>query len=129
MKIATLIIICCMIGGCVENHSVFNDSYSPTVSYSNENLSDLTGVEATPRPQKSPYLYYNNVNTPVPPPVSVSTETEQRKVVVVFVTKTGNKYHKNGCRYLKQSKISIGLSKAKENGYCPCSVCKPHHHF
>ena len=29
----------------------------------------------------------------------------------VYVTKTGSKYHNDGCRYLSQSKISIDLSK------------------
>ncbi len=43
----------------------------------------------------------------------------------VYVTRTGRKYHKEGCRYLSKSKIPIKLSKAKEQGYTPCSVCKP----
>ena len=43
----------------------------------------------------------------------------------VFVTKTGSKYHNDGCRYLSQSKISIDLSAAIAKGYGPCSVCKP----
>jgi hypothetical protein len=43
----------------------------------------------------------------------------------VYITRTGRKYHKEGCRYLSKSKIPIKLSKAKEQGYTPCSVCKP----
>jgi hypothetical protein len=43
--------------------------------------------------------------------------------VTVYVTNTGKKYHEDGCRYLKQSKIPISLSDAKEQGYAPCSVC------
>ena len=43
---------------------------------------------------------------------------------VVYVTKTGTKYHKNGCKYLEKSKIEISLEKAKKS-YGPCSVCKP----
>ena len=43
----------------------------------------------------------------------------------VYVTKTGSKYHKDGCKYLSQSKISIDLSAAIAKGYGPCSVCKP----
>ena len=42
----------------------------------------------------------------------------------VYVTRTGTKYHRGGCRYLKYSKIAIALDKAKQN-YSPCSVCKP----
>ena len=49
----------------------------------------------------------------------------QTKSVTVYITKTGKKYHKAGCRHLKQSKISIKLKDAKANGYEPCKVCKP----
>ena len=43
----------------------------------------------------------------------------------VYITKTGKKYHKGSCRYLRSSKISISLEDAKAKGYTPCSVCKP----
>ena len=43
----------------------------------------------------------------------------------VYITKTGSKYHNDGCRYLSQSKISIDLASAISKGYGPCSVCKP----
>src|SRR5688500_17421093 len=43
----------------------------------------------------------------------------------VYVTKTGEKYHDDGCRYLSRSKISTTLQDAKANGYTGCSVCKP----
>ena len=45
--------------------------------------------------------------------------------ITVYRTKTGEKYHRNGCRYLKKSKIAITLKKAKELGLEPCSVCDP----
>ena len=41
----------------------------------------------------------------------------------VYVTETGTKYHKAGCRYLNNSKIRKRLSEAKNEGYEPCSVC------
>jgi competence protein ComEC len=44
---------------------------------------------------------------------------------VVYVTETGGKYHADGCRYLKKSKIKISLSDAQGRGYEPCSVCDP----
>lgn len=43
----------------------------------------------------------------------------------VYTTKTGKKYHKSNCRYLKYSKKEIKLDKAKELGYQACKVCKP----
>jgi len=45
--------------------------------------------------------------------------------VTVYVTNTGSKYHRSGCRYLSQSKIAISLSQAKAQGYTACSVCDP----
>jgi len=43
----------------------------------------------------------------------------------VYVTKTGEKYHKSTCRYLKNSKKEITLAIALEKGFTACSVCKP----
>jgi micrococcal nuclease len=45
--------------------------------------------------------------------------------VIVYITRTGNKYHRLGCRYLRKSCIPISLEEAKARGYTPCSVCNP----
>ena len=42
----------------------------------------------------------------------------------VYVTRTGTKYHRAGCRYLSKSSIPISLKEA-ESRYSPCSVCNP----
>jgi competence protein ComEC len=62
-----------------------------------------------------------------PPALTVKTETTQLQSadITVYVTKTGTKYHQDGCRYLSSSKIPIKFSDAKAKGYTPCSVCKP----
>ena len=44
---------------------------------------------------------------------------------VVYITKTGKKYHKGNCSYLKKSKITTTLEEACKAGYTPCSRCKP----
>lgn len=44
------------------------------------------------------------------------------KEEIVYITKTGMKYHAAGRRYLKKSMIPIELSKAKAR-YGACSVC------
>lgn len=44
--------------------------------------------------------------------------------VTVYVTKTGEKYHRAGCQYLKKSCIPISLDDAKRS-YSPCSKCNP----
>ncbi len=41
----------------------------------------------------------------------------------VYVTNTGGKYHRYGCRYLHSSCIPISLANAQNSGYGACSVC------
>ena len=41
----------------------------------------------------------------------------------VYITKTGKRYHKDGCSGLSKSKIPISLSEATEMGYTPCGNC------
>ena len=43
----------------------------------------------------------------------------------VFITRTGECYHRAGCRYLSHSRIRISLAEAKARGYRPCKVCRP----
>ena len=76
----------------------------------------------TPTPSPMPSL------SPSPSPLLKSTYTptteSQKKEIIVYVTKTGAKYHQAGCRYLSKSKIAINLEHAKKQ-YSPCSVCNP----
>lgn len=53
--------------------------------------------------------------TPAKPPQAETT---------VYVTKTGSKYHRAGCSYLRSSSRPIPLSAAKRS-YSPCSRCNP----
>lgn len=55
----------------------------------------------------------------------VTAPATNNKSVTVYITKTGEKYHTGGCRYLKKSKIAISLEDAQAQGYGPCSVCHP----
>ena len=41
----------------------------------------------------------------------------------VYITRTGGKYHRYGCRYLRSSCIATSLDSAFSNGYGACSVC------
>ena len=50
---------------------------------------------------------------------------EQTKTQTVYITRTGKRYHRDGCRYLASSKIPIILKDAKAQGYTPCKVCRP----
>ena len=58
-----------------------------------------------------------------------STETELSEEtgegITVYITKTGKKYHRDGCRYLADSKIPIILEELDTKKYTPCAVCHP----
>lgn len=43
----------------------------------------------------------------------------------VYITKTGERYHRGSCGTLRKSKIAKALSEAKAMGYTPCGLCKP----
>lgn len=53
----------------------------------------------------------------------ISPSTDQS--FTVYVTDTGEKYHRAGCSYLKKSSNPMSLSSAKAAGYTPCSRCNP----
>lgn len=65
-------------------------------------------------------------------PVSILAESSRPQLQVtqqqsqtVYITRTGKKYHRAGCRYLSHSSIPVSLKEAQANGYAPCSVCHP----
>jgi competence protein ComEC len=84
---------------------------SGTASKSSSDSGNKTVVVPVPVPSKEEIT---------PAPVQPS-----KNDVTVYITDTGDKYHKDGCRYLKKSKIPIKLSEAKAKGYEPCKVCAP----
>ena len=49
-------------------------------------------------------------------------ETEK----IVYIAKTGKKYHLENCRTLRCEKEAIDLNEAIKNGYEVCKVCKPY---
>jgi hypothetical protein len=63
--------------------------------------------------------------TDISPQLSLMDDEVSAPATVVYITKTGKKYHRSSCRYLKKSKIKISLKDAKKNKYAPCKVCKP----
>jgi len=70
-----------------------------------------------------------SVNSAVEPAQSTVAQIEPSPTTAtqsttVYITRTGSKYHRPGCRYLSKSKIPMTLNDAKQH-YGPCSVCKP----
>ncbi|MCX8050389.1 MAG: hypothetical protein N3B17_00645 [Chlorobi bacterium] len=41
----------------------------------------------------------------------------------VYVTNTGVRYHRDGCKWLYRSRRPMTLRQAEEAGYTPCKVC------
>ncbi len=66
------------------------------------------------------------------PPVIVQPKEEEKtetvvndnKNQIVYKTRTGSKYHRTGCSYLK-SKIETTVGEAQAIGLGPCSRCSP----
>lgn len=53
-----------------------------------------------------------------------ASQAQQDNDPIVYITNTGGKYHRAGCRFLKQSQIEKHLSEVK-GSYEPCGVCNP----
>ncbi|MEI9919065.1 MAG: hypothetical protein WDO14_09730 [Bacteroidota bacterium] len=57
--------------------------------------------------------------------VLIACTAQSTEAQTVYITKTGAKYHRGSCQYLRKSKISIAMKDAIDRGYEPCSVCEP----
>jgi hypothetical protein len=51
------------------------------------------------------------------------TTAVAKRDCVVYATRTGHKYHRAGCRYLRKSAIPMSRSKAISAGLTPCKIC------
>lgn len=60
-------------------------------------------------------------------PIFARSETAsvQPKNETVYITRTGKKFHRDGCRSLSRSKIPIKRADAIASGYGACKVCRP----
>lgn len=75
-----------------------------------------------------PWEFRNPPAESRPPPVAITSAIAPAAVtpreITVYVTDSGGKYHREGCRFLKKSKRAIPLSQAV-GSYEPCKVCHP----
>lgn len=67
----------------------------------------------------------NSEKTTVSKKTDSTIDTSDKKSKTVYITKTGKKYHKDGCSSLSKSKIAIDKDEAENKGYTPCSKCNP----
>lgn len=56
--------------------------------------------------------------------IAGNQQRSQKQTEVVYVTRTGKKYHGPGCRYLAKSKRQITLQEALSRSYEACKVCR-----
>lgn len=78
-----------------------------------------------PQPRAPPVarsVPINSLTNPAPTAPARSTPTTNDETV--YVTNTGSKYHRAGCRHLRKSSVPMPLSDAAKS-YGPCSVCHP----
>lgn len=54
---------------------------------------------------------------------STTLDSSNNQSQTVYVTKTGKKYHQDGCSSLSKSKIAMSKEDAVAKGYEPCSKC------
>jgi len=59
-----------------------------------------------------------------PQQLQPATDSHPDDDVIVYITRTGRKYHRASCRYFSENCIPIKLKDAKIR-YSPCSICTP----
>ncbi len=95
--------------------------------------SDGKSISFNKQPSNISMSTNTNTNTNTGTAVSKSDESsgtadkqdKSQDDIIVYITKTGSKYHREGCSSLRSSSIPISLSEAKQKGYEPCKICKP----
>lgn len=68
------------------------------------------------------------VSTAATPQISAphATQSSQELEAVVYVTPSGDKYHRQTCGHIQgKEAISMTAAKAKAAGYSPCKTCNP----
>lgn len=96
----------------------------PTFAFPHSGRTDSSGGH---NDRKTGGYHYHNRPTAynVPRESYPKPPSEDKVENVVYITRTGAKYHRGSCRYLKYSSIPIQRKIAIRNGYAPCKVCRP----
>lgn len=57
-------------------------------------------------------------------PIALTTQSQPAVNDTVYITKSGTKYHKENCYYIKNNgTIALTVEQAEQQGYSPCAVC------
>lgn len=84
------------------------------------------------KPDTTPHKASTKVQQPViplpidPPAAKESVQPKKAtKEVVVYITRTGDHYHRSSCSSLRKSKIKSTLTEVRNMGYEACRRCHP----
>lgn len=121
-----------------------NAPAAPTQSATSQTQLPISQVpsddtKTDPQPDPEPTVVPATEPTPEPPqeaavePATPSQPVEETPVYTppatndqgytVYITNTGSKYHRAGCRHLKDSQIAININDAIAQGYTACKNC------
>ena len=99
-----------------------------TSSYAHSGRTDSSGGHYNRKTGE--YHYHGGSSAPRPTYIPQENnesylDNEDRVEYIVYITRTGAKYHRGTCRYLKYSKFAVSKKEAISDGYLPCKVCRP----
>ncbi|MGH9870540.1 MAG: thermonuclease family protein [Candidatus Polarisedimenticolia bacterium] len=97
---------------------------SAYVKYPFDRMEEFRGLERMAR--EGSLGLWATVDVPVAQKVeaTVTPKAVEQNEETVYVTKSGTKYHRSGCRHLSKSQVPLPLKDAAAR-YSPCSVCSP----
>ena len=126
-------VLCLLIGVCVVLPNFVEIAPLRAASIISGDAPTLEPIQKAPTPTASVPVPSPTPSAAALPTVDPSTSavpSDERSPEMdydtntVYVTDTGENYHREDCQYLFQSKIPITLDAAKDV-YSPCSVCEP----
>lgn len=107
------------------NHGDYNPgAKKENATNSSTSIPEKKEAPTTSVPAASSSQSTQQSSQPASQPVQQPAQN-QNQSETVYVTNTGKKYHRDGCRSLRKSKIPMSLKDAQAQGYTPCEICNP----
>ena len=93
-------------------------SHSGPIDSSNGHVNGQTGVYHYHKGKSLPTSKYSRLRKPS------STYHSVKKEGTVYVTRTGERYHSAGCRYLGKDPVPLDIKDAQKLSFMACSFCE-----
>lgn len=109
--------------------AILPDTPAPVVVEDKPEAEDLPEVvnepaaEPTPEPPQEAAVEPVTPSQPVEETPVYTPPVTNDQGYTVYITNTGSKYHRAGCRHLKDSQIAIDINDAIAQGYTACKNC------